>query len=297
MSHAAAAKGKTESCTPVASGSFAGAAAANSPGMKLVSIPAGEFLIGSEPEELARLYPRICTERYTWTQPQRRVKISQAFELGQYPVTVREFREFVADTGCTEAEVSGEGYQWTGTEWKLNLDIDWRKPGFVQTDEHPIVQITWNNAVAYCEWLSKKEGREYRLPTEAEWEYACRAGSTGRWCFGDDASMLEHYAWYSANSGQTTHPVGQKKPNAWGLYDMHGNVGEWCKDWWDWDYAEPFGDTAEVDPTGPQQGACRVCRGGGWVSGPSGCRASYRGRLEPRLCDVYLGFRVVRSVS
>ena len=120
--------------------------------------------------------------------------------------------------------------------------------GFEQTDEHPVVNVSWNDALAFCRWLSKKEGKICRLPTEAEWEYACRAGSTTRYCFGDDASDLGEYAWYGANSDRKTHPVGTKKPNAWGLYDMHGNAWEWCADGYDAEYYEK---SPTDDPTGP----------------------------------------------
>ena len=184
----------------------------NTLGMEFKLIPAGKFMMGSSQEEIDR-----CLEQFgegTWEKkslrsegPEHPVEITRPFYMGATEVTVGQFRQFVEE----------EGYQ-VG-------DGRWRNPGFDQTDQHPVVFVSWNNAVDFCKWLSKKEGKEYRLPTEAEWEYSCRAGKAGsRYCFGDDEAQLEDYAWYRKNSGGGTHPVGKKKPNAWGLYDMHGNA-------------------------------------------------------------------------
>ena len=129
----------------------------------------------------------------------------------------------------------------------------------------------------------------FRLPTEAQWEYACRAGSTTRYCCGNDGAQLGEYAWYNANSGYKTNPVGEKKPNAWGLYDMHGNVWEWCQDWCNgWYYAKSPLD----DPTGPTTGSDRVLRGGGWDSGARRCRSAYRYDFAPGDRSYFLGLRV-----
>ena len=130
----------------------------------------------------------------------------------------------------------------------------------------------------------------FRLPTEAEWEWACRAGTRTRFCFGDDDGGLADYAWHEANSGNATHPVGAKKPNAWGLCDMHGNVWEWCGDWHD-EY--PKGWKPQVDPTGPATGSYRVLRGGSWFYFPFVCRSAARIGSSPALGDVSIGFRVV----
>ena len=154
--------------------------------------------------------------------------------------------------------------------------------------------------MAFCRRLSAQDGTEYRLPTEAEWEYACRSGSTGRWCFGDDESQLKRYAWYGTNSGFSTHPVGEKKPNGWGLYDMHGNVWEWCADWWDANYYQQFANKVAVDPTGPAGGfgrVLRVLRGGGWHFVASRCRSAFRCGLDPGFRNDNLGFRLARTVS
>lgn len=133
-----------------------------------------------------------------------------------------------------------------------------------QTDDHPVVHVSWNDAKAFCDWLSKKTGRTVRFPTEAEWEYACRAGSTGKWCFGDDERAVRDYAWYGADSGMQTRPAGQKKPNAWGLYDMHGNVWELVSDWYDEGY---YARSPRENPTGPDTGNMRVRRGDSWTGG------------------------------
>jgi formylglycine-generating enzyme required for sulfatase activity len=157
----------------------------------------------------------------------------------------------------------------------------------------PVVQVSWDEAVEFCRKLSslpeeKSAGREYRLPTEAEWEYACRAGSTTEYSFSDGDSRLDEYAWFTKNSNKTTHPVGQKCPNGWGLYDMHGNVWEWCEDWHG-DYRRG----SVTDPVGPSLASDRVYRGGGWNSSARGCRSAFRRSYTPDNRYGYLGFRVV----
>jgi len=157
---------------------------------------------------------------------------------------------------------------------------------------NPVENVSWNDATEFCKKLAGKTGKKVRLPTEAEWEYACRAGSKTQFCFGDADSTLGDYAWYSANSDQKTHPVGQKKPNAWGLYDVHGNVREWCADW----YGEyPRG--AATDPQGPASGRLRELRGGSWDGDPGDCRAAGRCFSNPVISLNSFGFRVVVSVS
>ena len=130
----------------------------------------------------------------------------------------------------------------------------------------------------------------YRLPTEAEWEYACRAGSTGQWCFGDDESSLSKYAWFDKNSGGRTHPVGEKEANNWGLHDMHGNVFEWCSDWY-----EAYRSVETSDPQGARKGACRVLRGGSWYYPEAHCRSASRIALEPMIRTYDMGFRLALS--
>ncbi|MCP4697235.1 MAG: formylglycine-generating enzyme family protein [Gammaproteobacteria bacterium] len=209
------------------------------------------------------------------------------FEIGKYPVTVREFKVFIEERDYrTEAE-TGNG-AWVSGGW--GKDANWRNPYLAQDDSHPVVCISWNDAAAYCDWLCKRTGENYRLPTEAEWEYACRAGSETAYCFGDDEKEIGDYAWHLENSAGNTHPVGEKKPNAWGLYDVHGNVLEWVYDWYG-----PYPEEAQTDPKGPETGPARVIRGGSWFNSPRGVRSADRSGDDPgdRLDDV--GFRPVRA--
>jgi formylglycine-generating enzyme required for sulfatase activity len=225
----------------------------NSIGMELVLIPAGEYLMGS---------PNNDSEAFDAEKPQHKVRISKPFCLGVTPVTQGQYERVMANN-----------------------------PSHFKGDrQRPVEQVLWDQAVAFCRKLSELEGKKYRLPTEAEWEYACRAGSTGRWCFGEDESLLEQYAWYGENSGGTTHPVGQKKPNAWGLYDVHGNVWEWCSDWYG-----NYGATTLDDPTGPRAGSLRVSRGGSWALDARLCRSTFRNGLTPGVRLSHLGFRLACS--
>jgi formylglycine-generating enzyme required for sulfatase activity len=163
---------------------------------------------------------------------------------------------------------------------------------FKNNPQNPVEQVSWNDAQAFCRKLSQITGKTYRLPTEAEWEYACRAGTTTRYYFGDDASQLGDYAWYDGNSQDKTHPVGQKKPNAWGLYDMSGNVWEWCEDNWHSSYENaPRDGSAWLTNDNDYP----ILRGGSWYCDLSACRSAYRLSDGLRRSDHYggLGFRVV----
>jgi formylglycine-generating enzyme required for sulfatase activity len=155
----------------------------------------------------------------------------------------------------------------------------------------PVETASWEDCQTFLRELNEKvgAGRKFALPTEAQWEYACRAGGTGKFCYGDDEAGLGEYAWYASNSASTTHPGGQKKPNAWGLYDMHGNVWEWCADW----YGD-YGAGAETDPAGASSGIARVLRGGSWLNSPTCCRAAYRNIISFGYSS---GVRVVCDVS
>jgi formylglycine-generating enzyme required for sulfatase activity len=232
----------------------------NSIGMKLALIPKGTFMMGSSVSEEGRDSDE---------GPQHSVTISKDYYLGVYEVTQEQYQRI---TGKNPSEFKGAN--------------------------NPVEKISWEDAVAFCKKLSelpeeKAAGRVYRLPTEAEWEYACRAGSTTRFGFGDSDSQLGSYGWFSTNSGNTTHPVGEKLPNAWGLYDMHGNVWEWCSDY----FVDKYLNGAVTDPTGPATGSYRVNRGGCWKYLAANCRSASRSSYFPGNRLNYVGFRVALSSS
>jgi len=292
---------------------------ANSIGMKLVLIPAGEFQMGSQEsvEELVKVFAAYdaTPEWFKGEHPAHRVRIAKPFYLGAYEVTVGQFRQFVRDTGYkTDAEKDGKGgngLDLSTGKWEQKPEYKWQNPGFPQTDDHPVVIVSHSDAVAFCEWLSRKEGKTYRLPTEVQWEYACRAGTQTRYCNGDDperlpevgnvpdASVKERYPatkgpLISAKDGYAfTAPVGQFRPNGFGLYDMHGNVCEWCADWHDNSY---YAQSPADDPTGPSSGTHRVLRGGAWYVSPSFARSAFRsGVSRGNQGNCGLGFRVARA--
>ena len=155
-------------------------------------------------------------------------------------------------------------------------------------DNHPIVRVTWNDAKEYCKWLSRKTGKNFRLPTEAEWEYAARGETTGAYPAAPDRT-----AWYDQNSGRQTHPVGQREPNAWGLYDMLGNVWEWVGDWYNEQY---YAASPDVDPRGPSMDLFRSLRGGSWLNLAANIRVSIRVGDDPAFRSNSVGFRCVREV-
>jgi len=249
--------------------------------MELVSIKPGTFTMGGKE---APVIAWQMDER-----PEHQVTITKGYWLAKYEVTRGQFAAFVKETGFkTEAERDGKAWGRSATGlWQEIAGNSWRTPAaFTQTDDHPVTCVSWSDANAFCDWVTKKTGRTVRLPTEAEWEYACRAGSTSRWSFGDDKGGMGEYGWDSKNSGGSTHPVGQKKPNAWGLYDMHGNVWEWCQDW---GAAYP-GDA--VDPSGPTSGNRRIMRGGAWQFDDLYLRSAFRNRSPASSTSTTSGFRV-----
>ena len=292
----------------------------NSIGMKFTLIPAGEFLMGSREtsKQLNTAFAPYGAKKPVWIKnvpPSRRVRITRPIYLGAHEVTRGQFRRFVDDTGYQTDAEKGDRKGITviefvdrETEVRLDPEGSWRKVGFDQTDEHPVVGVSWNDATAFCTWLSRKEGKTYRLPTEAQWEYACRAGSTTRYSGGDDPEDLasignvadatakarfpdwKKWTIRGSDGYAYTAPVGKFRANSFGLYDMHGNVWEWCSDWWDAAY---WKDSPSEDPAGPATGSDRVIRGGGWGSFAGGCRAAFRSACEPRGRNFNLGFRVV----
>jgi len=179
-------------------------------------------------------------------------------------------------------------YEVTQGQWNALMESN---PSlFGGSERLPVEALLWDE----CQAFLKKAGGGLRLPTEAEWEYACRAGSTARFCFGDDEAELADYAWYEANSRGRTHEVGRRKPNAWGLYDMHGNVWEWCKDWYD---ARYYAKAPSDDPPGPSWGTHHILRGGGWFDPARFCRSANRNITDPTDVWTSSGFRVARSLE
>jgi formylglycine-generating enzyme required for sulfatase activity len=248
----------------------------NSLGMKLAPIQPGEFMMGASAEEITRhKVPDFARVDET---PQHRVRITRPFLMAAHPVTVGQFRQFVQATSYRPD--GGDG---------------WTKPTFPQTDDHPVVGVTWNDAVAFCKWLSTKERRTYRLPTDAEWEYCCRAGSGTAYPFGEDAGKLREYVWFRANSGGSTHPVGKLSANAWGLHDMPGHVWQWVEDWYAPDY---YKSSMADDPPGPATGfkmgekPAKVMRGGSFVLDANGCRSAARKGRPADYRMFHAGFRV-----
>ena len=279
----------------------------NSIGMKLTLIPPGEFLMGSTPEEiaaeieLAKGDNGYC-DRVPAEAPRHQVKISKPFCLGMYPVMQGEYEKAmgVNPSSFTTKLMDGSTFNPSLDPRHVEQREREAKPlGGKDTSSRPVEMVSWDEAVEFCRRLSalpaeRAARRVYRLPTEAEWEYACRAGMTTRWYCGDDEAGLVEVAWFNKNSGGMTHPVGEKRPNAWGLYDMSGNVYQWCADWYSKDY---YAQSPPNDPSGPPAGSDRVVRGGNWNYVASSCRSAYRHPHGPAHRHPAVGFRVVAEVA
>jgi formylglycine-generating enzyme required for sulfatase activity len=294
----------------------------NSIGMTLAEIPAGEFSMGNSDsrEKLATTFPAIEQRRIdelTDERPVHKVRITKPFWMGAHEVTIAQFNTFL-DAARYQPEsvrdgTGGWGYNRAKNDFEgRKREYSWRNPGFPQADDHPVVNVTWNDALAFCDWLSKQERQKYRLPTEAEWEYACRAGTRTTFSTGDNTESLtkaavlydektaavfpqwkEHVA-KGIDGHEFTAPVGSLKANAFGLYDMHGNVWEWCADWYGEDY---YAKSPIEDPQGPASGKVRVRRGGSWQTWPFYARSSFRNWNTPLTRYVLVGFRVVREIE
>jgi formylglycine-generating enzyme required for sulfatase activity len=210
--------------------------------------------------------------------------------MGVHEVTVAQFRAFAKEKESrTSAEWQPDGgaMQING-EWVRKPEFTWKHKDVSQGDDYPVGQLSWDDAVEYCKWLSQKERKKYRLPTEAEWEWACRAGSDAKYHFGDDAKSLGDHAWYADNSEGRSHPVGAKKPNAWGLFDMHGNISEYCLDW---SGTYPTGKV--IDPRGPQEGDFRVVRSYAFFDSADGLAANVRAAYSQDRSLLHFGMRVL----
>jgi formylglycine-generating enzyme required for sulfatase activity len=246
--------------------------------LRFVEVKKGQFSMGS---------PDSDDNRLSYEVPRHSVELTRNYLLGETEVTVGQFRQFVRETGYKTQAL------------RLAPPMNWDDPGFAQTDDHPVVGVTWTDANEFCKWLSKKSGKACQLPTEAEWEYACRAGEETPFHFGEKLSpgRANYNTSYSSlaaepNGGparKSTAPVKQFRPNAWGLFAMHGNATEWCADW--------YGDYRpgpETDPTGPDASTvnARVIRGGSWAAPAEECRSAYRSGYHADKASNSIGFRV-----
>lgn len=222
--------------------------------LELVRVPAGEFMMGSPASE---------ANRHSNEGPRHLVRIDRPFYMGRYEVTQAQW-----------VAVMGENPSWY--------------PG----EDLPVNRVSWRDAQAFCEQLSQRSERKVRLPSESEWEYACRAGSQGAYCYGNEVERLSEYAWYVAGDPGKPQAVGGKKPNAWGLYDMHGNVWEWCADRYHVTYEDAPND-GSAWRGGPEGESGRMLRGGSWFSEAGQLRCATRLRRPSVMRSGYIGFRVV----
>jgi sulfatase modifying factor 1 len=309
-------------------------------GVELVLIAPGEFVMGAPDQQGDILRARFWRSArpddrdMLSEKPSHRVRITKPFYLGAHEVTVGQFRRFVTATGYkTDAEKGGRGSRGfdprpgpgrKSGQFETSAKYSWRNPGFPQADDHPVVAVSWNDASAFTAWLSRDQKATYRLPTEAEWEYACRAGTESWLNFGNDPAIAHLHAnladatLEAAQPGHVsrqrlidaakdpgdgfayTAPVGKFKPNAFGLYDMHGNVWEWCQDRYSpTAYQELDPKVVTVDPQGSKHGIAgadfRVLRGGSWYVDVVIARSSSRLPADAPDSFCYAGFRVVRE--
>jgi formylglycine-generating enzyme required for sulfatase activity len=224
--------------------------------LEMVLVPAGEFTMGS---------PDSDKDAFSDEKPQHRVRITKPFYLGKYEVTQEQ--------------------------WKAVMG---NNPSYAKAPKYAVELVSWEDRQNFLDRLNAKLGAgggKFHLPSEAQWEYACRAGSTTKFCYGDDEARLGDYAWFADNSHGKSHPVGEKKPNAWGLYDMHGNVWDWCHDWYDGGY---YAKSPVDDPRGPATGTGHVGRGGGRTAIAKLCRSAVRYEFKAGYKDFNLGLRIAQ---
>ncbi len=222
--------------------------------MEFVLVPAGDFIMGSDENT-----------GDGDESPQHKVTFTRPFYLGKFEVTQEQWSALM---GGNPSEFHGP--------------------------HRPVDNVSWNDCQAFLARLSAKTGRRFALPTEAQWEYACRAGTATPWSFGERETDAADYGWLAANSGGATHPVGEKKPNAWGLHDMHGNVWEWCADWYE---KHAYAASDVTDPTGPAASTSRILRGGAWGEHPNNARSAVRNCIGPDTHHNGTGFRCVMLVE
>jgi formylglycine-generating enzyme required for sulfatase activity len=285
---------------------------------EMVFVQGGTFLMGSRKDD-----PNAAEDE----KPLHEVQVS-SFYMGKYEVTFSEFKAFVTETGFqTDAEKEGSSYVWVGENVEKKSGINWRhdsngKPRDATEKRHPVIHVSWNDAQAYIKWLNDKTGKNYRLPTESEWEFAAKGGlskptmpkgsdlSQSEWeqiakgglkkngYMYSGSNRLSRVGWYHENSGGRTHKVGELEGNELGIFDMSGNVWEWCQDWYNYSYYSNRPDL-DINPNGPKDGEIRVIRGGGFLQGPLSCRVSSRFGLDPNLSywdiGVFVGLRLVIS--
>lgn len=266
---------------------------------QLVVVPAGSFVMGSPPDEEGRY-------RDGREDPQREVSIGTPIAVGRFPITVEEFAKFVAATGH---QTSGVRTHWDGEKWNEARTLwgedaqagSWRKNPARQTERHPVILVSWDDAVSYCTWLSSVTNKKYRLLTEAEWEYCCRSGGSGPFYFGTTLTTLQAnfngaHSYGGKRGGrnrESTVEVDALPPNDWGLYQMHGNVWEWVADKFTQGYAEAPTD-GSMNTSGDNDYRCM--RGGSWTDPPKHLRSACRGWAEPDLRSYSVGFRVARDL-
>ncbi len=315
----------------------------NGIGMAFVAVPAGEYRRGFQNDNHDfRLAHEFSTSQiFRYEEPAHGVRLSRGFDLGVTEVTVAQFRAFVDATGyVTDAEKTGGAFGFVPDSknyvdrFQKTPGVTWREPGFEQSDDSPVVAVSWRDAQAFCQWLTKREGQTHRLPTEAEWEYACRAGSKKWYAWGTDPEQAYDYANVADGALEAAHPkmtsfqravrlgadegdgfvytapAGSFKANAWGFHDMQGNVWEWVQDRWADDAYKQLlkglsrqeqrefvaQDPIFEDATDQHEyGDWRVLRGGAWTCGPATVRCSVRALAEAGDAAVYTGFRVVRE--
>lgn len=252
--------------------------------MELMPVSPGKFLQGSPEAEAGR----------NADEAQHEVTLTRPFHMGVTPVTRAQWERFILETRYkTEAEDGKSGgYGWDGTKLTQRPEFTWRNPGFAQDGSHPVTLVTWEDTRQFLQWLGRRTNRVCVLPTEAQWEYACRAGTTTPWPTGSDAAAADAWAWHKGNAGGGTHPVGQKRANAWGLQDMGGQVWEWCQDW----YA-PYPAVPQRDPLQTNDRLSdkprRVLRGGSFLKDAAGTRSATRYRNDAKSRNADNGFRVV----